>query len=369
MPRSQLNTAVSNPDDEATDREIAKKLAELKNAKSREVQNRRSHRSAKRPAAAGDSGVVVVGGNMDASHTPAVSSQSRQSLPTKPANTKPSQEEKGRYNARFELFLAMGLMAFMTTLFILGYFLWDERYYIPAEGLGYYLGMTGGIMMLLAYSYSLFKYTSFFRRRAVMRRWLTVHILLGVIGPLLVIFHSTFHIHSLNGGIALISMLLVFTSGVMARFIYAKTHYGLGDSKIQVQGLKEQLVLAGHKIKSDRLEAFTHTVLDHRDSLLYAFWDFMTFGWRSRWVYFRITESMRHHLKLLAKQEGWDSSYVRERRHEFNLRMREYIFTLKKVALFRVYERFFAFWRKAHAPLLYLLLMSGIVHVIAVHMY
>jgi hypothetical protein len=49
--------------------------------------------------------------------------------------------------------------------------------------------------------------------------------------------------------------------------------------------------------------------------------------------------------------------------------LRIYIQTLEKVALFGVYERFFAFWRNAHVPLLYLLLMSGVVHVIAVHMY
>lgn len=367
MARSQVSNIVSDMDEEAIDRQIEQELASLKTAKSRKVESRQSHNANDQQAVAEPGHMVVVGGgNMDSSNAMAVSQQSRQSLSTQVDS---NEEEKRSYNARFELFLALGLMALVVVLFVLGHHFWDERYYIPAEGLGYYLGLVGGVLMLLAYSYSLFKYTAFFRRRAVMHRWLTVHICLGVIGPLLVIFHSTFHIHSLNGGIALISMLLVFTSGVMARFIYAKTHYGLGDSKVQVQDLKEQLELAGHKIKSERLDTFTASVLDHRDSLLYAFWDFMTFGWRSRWIYFRITENMRHHLKVLAKKKGWGQAVVQARRQEFNQRLRDYIFVLRKVALFRVYERFFAFWRNAHAPLLYLLLMSGIVHVIAVHMY
>lgn len=362
MPRSLKTKNVSNLEVGSGPQPVDKR-ASLRLAQSQQLQGRRADG---RRAAAQSGDLSVVGGNMDGSHAMTANKQSKHSLSTQVLS---GQEEKRSYNARFELFLALGLMMLVTTLFILGNRYWDERYYIPAEGLGYYLGLVGGVLMLLAYSYTLFKYTSFFRRRAVMRHWLTVHIFLGVIGPLLVIFHSTFRIHSLNGGIALISMLLVFASGVMARFIYAKTHYGLGDSKVQVNNLKEQLMLAGHKIKSDRLEAFTSSVFDRRDSLLYAFWDFLSFGWRSRWVYFRLTENMRYHLKHLAKKEGWDQAVVRVKRQEFNQRLREYIFVLKKVALFRVYERFFAFWRNAHAPLLYLLLMSGIVHVIAVHMY
>ena len=122
-------------------------------------------------------------------------------------------------------------------------------------------------------------------------------------------------------------------------------------------------------IRSKRLDRFTEKVLSHRHSLGYALFDFMTFGWRSRWVYFRLTESMRGHLAKLAKTKGWDAQTADMRLDEFKNGLREYIFVLKSVSLFAVYERFFAFWRNAHVPLLYLLLMSGIVHVLAVHMY
>jgi hypothetical protein len=280
-----------------------------------------------------------------------------------------SNAELGKLASRTEMFVAIGLLVFVAALFIAGRALYDDRYYIPEEGLGYWLGLVGGVMMLLAFFYTAFKYVAKLRTRAVMKHWLTIHIFFGLAGPVLILVHSTFHIGSLNGGIALITMLLVVVSGIMGRFLYSKTHYGLGGRKARVKDLQVMLQLAGHKIKSDRLDRFTNSVLTQKQTLGYAFWELISFGWRSRWLYFRMNETMRIHLRMLARQNGWEGAIVRQKRREFKRQLVLYIETLRKVALFKVYERFFAFWRNAHVPLLYLLLMSGVMHVIAVHMY
>jgi len=280
-----------------------------------------------------------------------------------------SKAELSKLASRTEMFVAIGLYVFVAALFIGGRALYDDRYYSPEEGFGYWIGLVGGVMMLLAFAYTAFKYVAKLRTRAIMKHWLTIHIFFGIAGPVLILVHSTFHIGSLNGGIALVTMLLVLMSGIMGRFLYSRTHYGLGGRKARVKDLQEMLKLAGHKIRSDRLDRFTESVLTHKQTLGYAFWELFTFGWRSRWLYFRMSESMREHLRQLAAQNGWDNATVRQKRREFKRQLTLYIETLKKVALFRVYERFFAFWRNAHVPLLYLLLMSGVMHVIAVHMY
>lgn len=308
-----------------------------------------------------DRNITVVGGNMDGSQTLAADRQFQE--------TSSGDEDRLKRRVRMEMIFAAGLMVLVVALFFLGRIYWDERYYVSEEGLGYYLGLVGGVMMLLAWCYTLFKYLGFLRSRAVMRHWLTIHIFFGVVGPILVMFHSTFHIGSLNGGIAAVAMTLVFISGVMARFVYAKTRFGLGDQKMRVKELQDMLILAGHKIQSKRLDKFTESVTSHRESLLHAIWELLTFGWRSRWIYVCLTENMRQHSRNMAREKGWDGRMLRQKRSEFKKQLREYIFMLKKVSLLNVYERFFAFWRNAHVPLLYLLLMSGIVHVVAVHMY
>ena len=280
-----------------------------------------------------------------------------------------SNAELSKLASRNEIILAIGLYVFVIALFIAGRALYDDRYYTPEEGFGYWIGLVGGVMMLLAFAYTAFKYIAKLRTRAVMKHWLMIHVFFGIGGPVLILVHSTFHIGSLNGGVALISMLLDLMSGIMGKFLYSKTHYGLGGRKARVKDLQVMLKLAGHKIKSDRLDRFTESVLTHKQTLLYALWDWVSFGWRSRWLYFRMTESMRGHLNLIANHYNWDRATKRQKRREFKRQLHLYIDTLRKVALFKMYERFFYFWRNAHVPLLYLLLISGVVHVIAVHMY
>jgi len=286
-----------------------------------------------------------------------------------PAEAEGEGEKNKKLGNSHELMFAVFLVSLAGGIFLLGREYWDERYYTPDEGLGYFLGLTGGIMMLLAMCYTLFKYVPKLRHKAVMKNWLFIHLFLGIFGPFLVMFHSGFFIGSLNGGIALTSMGLVFLSGVIGRFLYSKTHFHLGGKKARVKDIQEVLKLAGRTIKSERLDSFSNSVLSHRDTLPNAVWELMSFGWRSRWLYFRLTADLHHHILPMAKQNGWNYRTVRQKKREFKRHLREYIVTLKKVALFHVYERFFSFWRNAHVPLLYLLFMSGIVHVVAVHMY
>ena len=47
----------------------------------------------------------------------------------------------------------------------------------------------------------------------------------------------------------------------------------------------------------------------------------------------------------------------------------EHLRRVRRVAAFAAYERLFSLWHKVHLPFFYLLLITAIVHVIAVHVY
>jgi len=47
----------------------------------------------------------------------------------------------------------------------------------------------------------------------------------------------------------------------------------------------------------------------------------------------------------------------------------EYLATLRKLNQLSFYERLFSLWHVLHFPLFLMLVVSGIVHVIAVHLY
>ncbi|MCI0504713.1 MAG: hypothetical protein L0Z73_01240 [Gammaproteobacteria bacterium] len=268
-----------------------------------------------------------------------------------------------------ELYIAFGVVVFFGCIFAAGRVYWDERYYIPEEGLGYFLGLTGGIIMLLAMTYSMFKHAPTLRSKIKIKTWLNAHIAMGLAGPLLIYFHSTFRFGSLNGGVALVSMSLVLLSGIIGRFLYSKTHYGLGGRKAKLGELHKLLNDENGHIHSPRLHEFTQNVLKHSTSLLQATWELISYGIRRRWVYFLAKKEMLRKLKELALANGLTDKEIRKQKRAIKYHLRNYLVILHKVALFKLYERFFAFWRHAHVPLLYLLLISGIVHVIAVHMY
>jgi hypothetical protein len=52
--------------------------------------------------------------------------------------------------------------------------------------------------------------------------WFRAHIVLGVIGPVLILLHTNFSLGSVNSNMALLEMLIVAASGVGGRYLYGK---------------------------------------------------------------------------------------------------------------------------------------------------
>ena len=118
------------------------------------------------------------------------------------------------------------------------YFGWNIRseYYITAEyGLGYALGITGVSCMMMLLMYPLRKRYS--RTPFLIfstRTWFKIHMVLGVLGPLAILYHCNFRLGSINSNITLAAMGLMVTSGLIGRFIYSQIHYSLFGRKIEI---------------------------------------------------------------------------------------------------------------------------------------
>jgi len=269
-----------------------------------------------------------------------------------------------------EIVLAFGLVGIVVALFIFGRANWNEDLYTPEEGIGYTMGLTAGIMILLACTYSLAKHFKIFRPGGgMMKAWLRVHIAFGVIGPLLGIVHSTFTFHSINGGVVLVSMLLVFLSGVMGRYLYSKVHYGLGGKRAQINDVQNILNETVCSHSQDQLDAFKRNTLAASKSIGRASWHLFWYGLNSRILRRRVVSRTRSELKTALKAKTLTRSQYKLELKQAKKQVNAYLTVLRKVAFFSFYERFFAFWRHAHVPLLYLLLISGVAHVFYVHMY
>ncbi len=89
----------------------------------------------------------------------------------------------------------------------------------PAGLVGHGLGIVGGVLMLIAQT----AYT--WRKRpersgpGPTRLWLQLHVVAGLVGPYLVLLHSSFRYRGLAGVLTLL-MLVVVLSGCVGRYAY-----------------------------------------------------------------------------------------------------------------------------------------------------
>lgn len=246
------------------------------------------------------------------------------------------------------------------------------------DDVGYWLGVAGGSMMLLLFSYPLRKHFRFAQNWGRVKWWFLVHMILGIGGPLLILLHSTFRIGSLNAGVALYSMIIVAVSGVVGRFIYARVHRGLrGEqtsfkelqtrAKFDQEEVRSRLAFAP-KVEAD-LKAFEQTELQARPGWLTWLRQVFWLPFKQWLVYGQCVRDLHGPIRKLAKHGKWSHEDLRRREGMSRKLVRRYLTAVVRLAQYTAYERLFSLWHIAHIPFVYLLIISAVVHVIAVHMY
>lgn len=298
--------------------------------------------------------------------------------PTPPDSAPPpAAMRKNAIPARRRLITPARVGFLLTALAIgLGWSMPTERYISPENGVGYALGIIGGSAMLLLLVYPLRKRFRWLGVLGTIKGWFQLHMVLGVVGPVLVLYHSNFSLGATNSNAALFSMLIVSGSGVFGRFFYARIHHGLYGrraSRAELQAAASELrgKVSGWQFVPDLLAR-----LDEADARLLAWRPgharslvrplFVTWRmYRERWQLQRLATT---ELRAVARQVGDP-----ERHRDFELRVHRYIATrlqaTREVAEFESYERLFSLWHVLHLPLFFMLVIAGIVHVISVNIY
>jgi hypothetical protein len=252
------------------------------------------------------------------------------------------------------------------------------RLFKPNEDTGYWIGVAGGSLMLALFSYPLRKHVRFMQGWGKVKIWFWVHLALGIGGPWLILVHSQFHIGSLNAGVALISMGIVVGSGVVGRFIYVRIHRGLDGERTSLRELRNRAGLVEDAARSRlhfcqtveaRLLAFEQHELHAQDGWVTHLRQVTLLPVQQWLTYAQCVRELRAPLHRLAAQHGWSASELSRRKRRARRLVDQYLHAVVRVAQFRAYDRVFALWHVAHLPFVYLLVISAVVHVVAVHAY
>jgi len=138
-----------------------------------------------------------------------------------------------------ELLISLALVIAITA----AYFALTSATGVPAAGslIGHLMGVVGFTMMLLTETLYSLRKRAMHRPRGSMRSWLRVHIVMGIVGPYLVLLHTAWTFQGLAGILTLL-MLLVVGSGFIGRYIYTAVPRTADGVVIEAQELTDQLV-------------------------------------------------------------------------------------------------------------------------------
>jgi len=246
------------------------------------------------------------------------------------------------------------------------------------DDVGYWIGVVGSVMMLLLFSYPLRKYFRFAHGWGNIKGWFMLHMILGVAGPLLILLHSTFRIGSLNAGVALYSMIIVAVSGVIGRFLQSRVNRGLDGEQTDFKSLQARAGLDKEDARSRlafapkveaRLKEFEQRELDPNEGWLVSARRVFLLPVLQLMVYRECAAELDALLPRMAKSQHWSSADLVRRRTKAKKLVDQYLNSVVRVSQYSAYSRMFGLWHVAHIPFVYLLLLSALVHVYAVHVY
>jgi hypothetical protein len=192
--------------------------------------------------------------------------------------------------------------------------------------------------------------------------WFHVHTALGLLGPVLILYHSYFGTGSTPANVALFTMLVVVASGIFGHFAYARLSAGFHGEKKRAEdhflnARTELLRLAATSSRAklfEALEAFAGQPGGERD----RFWRRPSPNERQALV--------EHALWLIENQgpqEGWSEVRCRETAERVKASLVGYLDSLARAARRSMWERMAGVWRLLHLPLFCVTVVATLIHV------
>jgi hypothetical protein len=258
---------------------------------------------------------------------------------------------------------------------------WEYRNapWLAARNLGgYYIGIVGSVMMVLLLAYPLRKRVKRILGFGRVATWFRLHMILGVLGPALIIVHSNYTLRSMNATVAFVSMLIVAGSGIIGRYLYGRIHRGLYGQKLETRDLMAEATdlrrsLGGDPAETTRWNAVLGEYERHAMAPTASFWGAVgrnfAIGGLERRYRKPIVEEVEDNLAEEALRQGWS-----KRTRDLGMRdarrvLDAYFASVRRAVGLSVNERLFSLWHVLHLPLFFMLIVAAIIHIVAVHLY
>ncbi|MCA0362705.1 MAG: hypothetical protein LCH67_01560 [Bacteroidetes bacterium] len=234
---------------------------------------------------------------------------------------------------------------------------YEERFYHAAHkqlkpgGIyGHGLGILGTLLIVIGvFGYQARKYMKALSNVWILKHWLEFHIFLCTLGPVMILFHTSFKFGGLVS-ISFWSMVAVVASGVVGRFIYLqipRTRQGRELSLNEIQDLKLELSnRLKFKIGFDTIGKILTEVNEYENQgniFTQYFYD-----WKHK---NDIKASLKHYgLEKSARLEVMEMV-----NHELEIN--------RKIKRLKLMQKLFNYWHVVHLPFAIVMLVIMLIHV------
>ena len=136
----------------------------------------------------------------------------------------------------------------------------------PSGILGHGFGIVGSLLIVIGVGcYMARKRYRFLSRLGVLKHWLEFHIFLCTLGPILVLFHTAYKFGGLVA-ISFWSMVAVFLSGIVGRFIYLQIPRTIEGQELSLNEIREMKTdIAGILRNSYNLDEESYNIITRFD--------------------------------------------------------------------------------------------------------
>lgn len=229
----------------------------------------------------------------------------------------------------------------------------------PSGNYSHGLGIIGASMITIGVAmYSTRKRMKRLWHLGKLSRWLEVHIFLCLLGPILVVFHTTFK----AGGIAAISlwcMLSVALSGIIGRFLYVQIPRNIKGNELTEQEIGNELDRLSRGLSSSPLGNQMVKMIDESFSNIpkpKALGETVATIFRLR--------NIRRHVNHTVREMIARAHDTREHAHQLKrLASLRASLTQKTVLLTQV-EKLFYYWHVIHLPFTVIMFVALAAHVV-----
>ena len=239
------------------------------------------------------------------------------------------------------------------------------------SGLRFWLGVSGATMMALLLLYPLRKMLARGRTLGSIGTWFHIHMLMGLGGPVLILYHANFSHGGSNANVALWSMLTIAASGILGFFIYGRASAEFYSVRQQVREQVEAITAVLDKLEGmppakrqliQEMEAFEAELLTPRRGVLASAGARVEIEQRR----IRFARAINWLVAQYARETGSAPAEANRIRAALFSHLNAFTRIARHASSRSIREQIWARWRLFHLPVFLIMVVAVVLHVRAV---